>query len=67
VPIDDIAKRRLEFLQLALVTNSQLYIAVQNVQDTLAYTIHEFFLTLRDDSFKQFRVGRLQHLQCVII
>jgi len=67
VPLGDHAKRRLVFLHLARVTTCQLYIAVQNVQDTLAYTIHEFFVTLRNDGFTQFRFGRFQHPQSVII
>ena len=67
MPVRDLAKRGLVFLHLARVTIYQLYIAVQNVHDTIAYTIHEFFVTLRNDSFTQFRFDRLQHLQSVII
>ena len=44
-----------------------LYIAVQNVQDTLAYTIPEFFVTLRNDSLTQFGFGLLQYFREYII
>jgi len=53
VHVGYLAKRGLVFLQLARVKTSLLYIAVQNVEDTLAYKIHEFFVTLRGDSFTQ--------------
>jgi len=49
-----LAKRGLEFMQLARVKNWQFYIAVQDVQQTLAYTIHEFFLL-------QFVIKALRH------
>jgi len=62
-----LAKRRFVFLQLAGVTSYQLHTAVQNVNDTLAYTIHEFFGTFRDDCFTQFRFGRIQLLESVVI
>jgi len=61
-----LTKHGLVFMQLANVTNCQLYIAVQNVQETLAYTIHEFFVTIRDDSFMQFMLGCLEHLEGMI-
>ena len=60
--VSELATRGLLFLQLARAT-SQVYIAVQNVQDTLAYIIHEFFVSLRDDSFRKFRYVRLEHLE----
>jgi len=44
VPVGDLVKRGLVFLQLTCVTKCLLCIAVQNVQDTLANTINEFFL-----------------------
>jgi len=63
VPFGDLVERGLVFLQLARVTACQLYIAVQNVQGTLAYKIHEFFVTLRNDSFTHSQFGRFQHLE----
>jgi len=47
VPIGDVAKRVLVFLQLARVTNSQFFIAVQDDEHTLAYKIHEFLVRVR--------------------
>jgi len=44
--VGDVTKRRLVFWKLARVTTFQVYIAVQNVQDTLAYSMHQFFVTL---------------------
>ena len=64
--VDHLAKSGLVIMQLARVSKCQLYIAVQIFQDTLAYAIHEFFVTLRDDSFTQFGFGRLEHLESVI-
>jgi len=55
------------FLQLARVASCPLYIAVQNVQDTPAYTIHEFSVTIRDNSFTQSMFSRLEHVDSVII
>ena len=46
MPVDDLTKGRLVFLQVARFTTYQLFIAVLNVQDTIAYTIDEFFVTV---------------------
>jgi len=50
--------------QFVCVTTGQLYVAVQDVQDALAYAIHEFLLTVRDYVF---RFGRLELVKGVLI
>ena len=46
MPVGNVTKRGIVFMQLASVQISQVYIAVQNAQETRAYTIHEFFVTI---------------------
>jgi len=53
------AKCGLELSQFTLTTAFQVNIAVQDIQETFAYAIHEIFLAIRYNGFTQFRFGRL--------
>ena len=45
--------------QFPRIATRQFDIAVQDVQNAFAYAIHEFPFTIRNNSFPQFRFGRL--------
>ena len=55
------------FAKLARVTNCQCDVAIKDVQDTLAYTIHKFLVTVRYDGFAQFWLGRRGYVKSVVM
>ena len=49
------------------VTKCKLDVSVQDIKEALAYAIHEFFVTVRDNGPMQFRFGRPEYVMGVII
>ena len=55
------------FPQLARVTDEQLDVTVQHIQNAFAYTVDEFLIAVRNDYFTLFMFGCLHHVEGVII
>ena len=54
-----LAKGGLVLSQFPLTTACQLHIAVQDIQDAVAYAIQDILLTIRNNGVTQSRFGRL--------